>query len=372
MFRPSLESLETRDLMSVTSSFLGGVLTLTGDPGSAHNVLVRPSPVAPTAISVLADGVNTNFLGVNKVNYTGGVRGDTFTNRTPVAGTLSLGDGNNVVYTAAPSTVVTVGNGSNILQVVGGKSTITAGNGNDNIYGGVADSITAGSGQDIIYDILPGTTTITVAPHTAVDHLFTGPQTTLSGAMAQDHTAQFFVTGRTLGSGTLALQGQTLYFTANNNGDQFYVFPAANGGLTVLYNLNDGTGPKFAQFAPGQVNQIAAFGGAGNDTFINQTNIDDVMYGAGGGNTLIGGFGSLDLEKAGGAANQTSFVYGRSPVYNDLNGSATAGITSILAGTPGAFNVFRSNSPSDVIFSPSVTDVIVSLFPDQPARVIRS
>lgn len=68
----------------------------------------------------------------------------------------------------------------------------------------------------------------------------------------------------------------------------------------ATFNLNDGAGFQTLVFNKSDVKLIANFGGAGNDTLINNTNISDVQYGAGGNNLVMGGFGALDLEKAGG------------------------------------------------------------------------
>jgi hypothetical protein len=368
--RLSLEALEERSLLSVVTSFNGITLNVSVNAGP-ENVLVRPTPNVPGSVDVV-DVTNSNavtsFKGVQAVNYFGfdgnTANTDYFTNRTTIRGSLyGIGAANQVIYTIAPASAVFGGPGNNVFQVTGGQSFISPGSGSDSTYGGPGDFINVGSGANVIYDILPGNTRVNVASHTAVDHLFTGPQTVLTGAMAQDHTAQFFVTAP-LGSGTLAQKGSTLYFAANNNGDTVYFF--GNSTLvTVLYSLNDGTGFKIAGFTG--VNQISAFGGSGSDTFINNSNIDDAMYGAGGSNLLVGGFGSLDLEKSGGQAATGSTAIGRSPIANDLNGSGLTNTsnTLIFLGGPTAQNIARTNSPTDVVIGLKTTDVLVSLYPDQ-------
>ncbi len=359
MFRPSLEALEVRALLSVSSVLNGTVLSLTGDT-APHQVLIRASAAGAGAVDILADGQTQTYTGLTQVNFTAYHGATTFTNRVAtLPGTITLGDDKATVYTIAPKSTVITGNGNDILQVTGGNSIITAGNGTDNVYGGPGDTITLGSGQDIVYDILPGTQSIAVAAHTAVDHLFVGPQSTLMGALAQDHVAQFF-TAAPQGSGTLVQSGSTLYFAANNAGDTAYFFGTSQL-LIAEYSLNDGTGFHLAFFTG--VNQIAAFGGTGNDNFINSSTVDDAMYGAGGSNFLVGGFGSLDLEKSGGAAATGSTAIGRSAVYNDLNGSGLTNTTNtlIFAGGAQATNVARTNSPTDVVLG---ANRLVSLYPD--------
>jgi hypothetical protein len=361
--RLSLEALEDRQLPSVSAVLTGTILVLTGSPEAAHNVLVRPSAATPGAIDVLADGQLSTFAAPPaRISYFGGAQADTFTNRTAIPGAITLGDGANVVNSTAASTI-TAGNGNNVIQDTKGGSSITVGNGDNNIYGGPGDTIVAGSGQNIIYDILPGNTSVTVAPHQSIDHLFVGPTATLVGAQKQDHVARFFVPGRTIGSGTLVLDGDTLYFTADNAGDLFQAVPLP-GNRTGVFTRT-ATGQAFAVFKNKDFNQIAVFGGSGNDVFINQTAIDDVMYGAGGTNVLIGGYGQLDLEKAGGAAGTASVAFGNSPVYNDLTGSGVPGTSTTLVANPrAALNILRSNSPSDQLFFTQATDLILSLYPD--------
>jgi hypothetical protein len=357
----TLEALEERALLSVTAVLSGTALSLTGDEGTSHTVLVRQTANTLGSFDVVADGVTTSFTGLTQVNYQGSNQGNTFTNRvSTLPGLINVGNGYNIVYTIAKGSTVLAGNGSNILQVTGGNSTITVGNGNNNVYGGPGDTITIGNGQNIVYDILPGNTSVSVGQHgTQVDHLFIGPQTVLSGAQAQDHVAQFFVAAP-LGSGTFAQVGGTLYFAANNNGDTVSFYPLGPDSVLAFYNLNDGTGYQFAFFFG--VNQIAAFGGTGNDSFTNNTSIDDAMYGAGGSNVLVGGYGQLDLEKAGGQAATGSIAVGRSPEYNDLNGSGLTATTNTLIFTnPAAHNIARTNSPTDVVLG---ANVLVSLYPD--------
>jgi hypothetical protein len=225
----------------------------------------------------------------------------------------------------------------------------------------------AGNGSNVIYDILPGTTSITVGPHgNKTDYLFYGPQGTLTGATANDRVAQFFAPGRTPGAGTLVLDPSTgtLYFTANNNGDT-YVASSQGQNVYVVYDLNDGQGFRTASFPKSQVKLLANFGGAGNDILINTTDIPDVQYGAGGVNVLFGGYGELNLEKAGGGAAGGSIVVGNSPRYNDLNGSGQTGAQNTLVfNRSGAQNIARTNSPSDIIFGLN-QGTLVSLYPDQ-------
>jgi hypothetical protein len=343
-----LETLEERALLSANSVMLqNGLLNIVATPNVAHTAVVS-TPAAGT-VQVQLDGKTYTFTGpVTQLNYTGGNVGDSFTNLTSIGGDLAFGKGNNVVNSKATGEAIVVGNGKNFIQDFAGGNVLVAGNGQNNIYGGPGDTIVAGTGKNIIYDIL-GANQINVAPHLGTDYIFTNATSTVTGSESQDHVVSFFAAGRAAGSGTLVLDSGVLYFTANGNGDT-YVLNKVGTTLVATYNLNDGTGFHTQTFKASDVRQVANFGGAGNDTLINNTNIPDVQYGAGGNNTVIGGFGALDLEKAGGASGN-SLVVGRSTTYNDLTASLSANATATLITNPLAKqNVARSVNPSDVIF----------------------
>jgi hypothetical protein len=343
-----LEALEERALMSANSVVLqNGLLNIVATPNQHHTAVV--SQTSTNAVQVQLDSQTYTFTNpVTQINYTGGAKGDQFTNLTAIGGYLAFGNGNNVVNSKAAGETIVAGDGKNFIQDFATGNAIIAGNGQDNIYGGPGDTIVAGSGKDIIYDIL-GANSINVAPHSGTDYIFTNATSTVSGAQHADRLAVFFAANRTSGSGTLVLDSGVLYFTANNNGDT-YVLNQVGNMLVATYNLNDGTGFHTQVFNKSQVNLIANFGGSGADTLINNTNIADVQYGQGGNNVVIGGYGALDLEKAGGASGN-SLVVGRSAEYNDLTASLTAGATATLITNPAAKqNVARSVNPADVIF----------------------
>ena len=343
-----LEKLEERALLSASSVTLqNGLLNIVTSPDQHHTAVV--SQADANTVQVQLDGQTYTFTSpVNQLNYTGGNKGDNFTNLTSIGGFLAFGNGNNIVNSKAGGEAIVVGNGKNFVQDFAAGNTIVAGNGQNNIYGGPGDTITAGSGRNIIYDIL-GANQISVAAHEGRDYIFSNATSTVTGAQANDRVAVFFAAGRTAGSGTLVLDKGVLYFTANGNGDT-YVLNQVGNKLVATYNLNDVTGFHTQTFDKADVKLIANFGGAGNDVLVNNTNIADVQYGAGGNNVVIGGFGPLNLEKAGGASGN-SLVVGRSPNYNDLTASLSAGATATLITNPNAKqNVARSVNPSDVIF----------------------
>jgi hypothetical protein len=343
-----LERLEERSLLSANSVLLqNGLLNIVATPQAHHTAVV--STTSTNAVQVQLDGQTYTFTNpVTQINYTGGNKGDQFTNLTSVGGFLAFGNGDNIVNSKAANEAIIAGNGNNFVQDFAGNGSIIAGNGNNNLYGGAGDVIVAGSGKNIIYDIL-GANSINVAPHKGTDYIFSNATSTVTGNGNKDRVAVFFAANRASGSGTLVLDSGVLYFTANNNGDSYVVNQVGNK-LVATYNLNDGTGFHTQVFKKSDVQLIANFGGAGNDTLINNTDLPDVQYGQAGNNTVVGGFGDLDLEKAGGASGN-SVVVGRSSVYNDLTASLSTGATATLVTNPFAKqNVARSVNPSDVIF----------------------
>lgn len=356
-------------MLAVHATFLGGILNLVGT-GNGNTVLIRPGTAVNTVELVTGKDHGsdrtevTTFPTPTRIHYLGGntgAGGDTFVNRTTIPGTLSFGKADNVVNTAAPGTTVLAGHGNNFVQDLAGSSVITLGNGNNNVQGGAGDVITVGSGFNIVYDIGPGNQVVNVAPHAGTDYLFVGPTTTLNGAQPNDRVARFFVPGRTIGSGTLVLDGTTLYYTASHAGDTYTA--NESGNLIVVNTITNGVAAQ-TTFLKSQVRLIANFGGAGADTFRNNTSIPDLQYGAGGQNVLVGGFGPLNLLKAGGAAGN-SIAIGRSPGINDLSGSGVPGTSSILVGNAAAvLNVFRTNSAADLLVARRANDVLITLFPD--------
>jgi RTX calcium-binding nonapeptide repeat (4 copies) len=356
-----LECLEDRNLLSANSVVLNaGVLSIAVNPNDSHTAVV--SQTSTNAVQVQLDNKMYTFTDpVTQVNYQGGKHDDSFTNNTTIGGTLAFGNGNNIVLSKAGNETITAGNGNNLIQDQATNSQITVGNGNNSIYGGPGDTIKAGKGQDVIYDIL-GTNSIAVAAHEGRDYIFASASSTVTGAQANDRVALFFAANRQAGSGTLVLENGVLYFTANNAGDSFVLNQVGNK-LVATYNLNDGNGFQTQVFKRSDVKLVANFGGAGNDTLINNTDIPDVQYGAGGNNLLIGGTGPLDLEKAGGASGNSTAI-GRSPDYNDLNGSGSTNAVSVLIVNPDAkHNIVRTNNPADLIYGFATgVDTFVSPF----------
>jgi hypothetical protein len=246
--------------------------------------------------------------------------------------------------------------GSTYETASSGQATFIGGAGFNNIFGGSfkpgsSDTIFAGPGRNAVYDIL-GTDTIyggsgsgylivnaasQVFP-SANEKVITffqaqfgpvGGVTTRSPAVLQNDVN---------GNGILYLvpQSTSAAWTVNQIGT------GANAQISVLYN--DANGQQMFTFAKEQVSWIASFGATGNNSWVNNTNVNDVFYGGLGGaavqHTIIGGFGINVLKGHSG----TNFIEARG-TYNDL--TAGSGV-DFLIGSDHGRNVFRTNRASEV------------------------
>ena len=177
--RPTLEVLEDRTVLSVTTSSLSaGVLTMWSND-AASNVVVSQSG---TSIKVYdsTNGFTRIEAGVTKVQFVGGAGNDRFVNNVyslPVTAwgqggndylegyngndTLMGGDGNDTLVGYGGNDAMWGGNGNDILKGMAGDDTLygdggddklVGGDGNDTLYGGDGnDSIIGGAGTDSLY-----------------------------------------------------------------------------------------------------------------------------------------------------------------------------------------------------------------------------
>jgi hypothetical protein len=189
-----------------------------------------------------------------------------------------------------------------------------------------------------------GTSVIDTTAGGHKDRIFTTVVSTVTSKPG-DEVAIFFGAGHTRGSGTVFLStfgvdAGTLYLTATNAGNQFFVNRVDDLDV-VTYNLNDGNGLQTVSFDASQVKLVALCGGTGTDFIANNTNADTVGYVFGLNSVLIGGTGKYDLLKGIGAG---SYVEGRA-AKNDL---VTGPGADTLVSDRG-FTIFRTNAQSTVI-----------------------
>jgi Ca2+-binding RTX toxin-like protein len=175
-FVPSLESLESRELMSITSvTVSAGTLTVNCD--SANNnvsIFTQPrvvvasktmTPLVATANgSVWTDTITVKDLtrttnnywivpsaSVQKIVVNAGAGNNRIISNVATPTTVNAGDGNNYVVTGAAGDTVFCGNGNNTVITNDGNDVVVCGNGNNYILGGNGDdNLTAGSGNNNI------------------------------------------------------------------------------------------------------------------------------------------------------------------------------------------------------------------------------
>ncbi len=177
--RPTLEALEDRTVLSVTTSALtAGVLTMWSN-NAASNVVVSQSG---SSIKVYdsTNGFTRIEAGVTKVQFVGGAGNDRFVNNAYSLSvtawgqggddylegyngndTLIGGDNNDTLVGYGGNDTMWGGNGNDILKGMAGNDTLNGdggddklvgGDGNDTLYGGDGnDSIIGGAGTDSLY-----------------------------------------------------------------------------------------------------------------------------------------------------------------------------------------------------------------------------
>ena len=147
--RPSVDRLEERTLLAVTSNFAAGVLTIASDAGDAitvnqtnGNVLINNAD--PDSGTLLATDVTSidvtggplgNAIDLSAVSLTG------FANLTAVA--VDGGDGDDTIMGSALGDSLSGGAGNDTILGLAGIDTIQGGSGNDTLVGG--------QGNDEIY-----------------------------------------------------------------------------------------------------------------------------------------------------------------------------------------------------------------------------
>jgi hypothetical protein len=356
-FRPQLEHLEDR--CTPTASVLlnsAGVLSIVAD-NKGDNIIVQQASATTVEVLVPSEAGKTydfTSASVKSIAFQGGSGNDYFANLTAISSVQRAGNGDGVTYLqggTGKDTLIagTNAKGSTYESDASGQATFVGGVGYTNMFGGKsggADTIYAGSGRNAVYDILG---TDTVYGGTGSGYLIVNAQSQVF-ASAKEQVITFFqsqfgpVGGVTTGSpfvlqndvnghGILYLAPQSISanWTINQTGS------GASAQLVVTYN--DANGQQVATFAKSSVDWIASFGGTGNNTYVNNTDVNDVFYGGLGGatvqHTIIGGFGINVLKGHGG----TNFIEARG-TFNDI----TAGSgTDFLMGSDRGQNVFRVN-----------------------------
>ncbi len=226
-------------------------------------------------------------------------------------------------------------------------SVITGGNHDDTLFGGTGNNtIDGGKGDDIIYALL-GSNTIS-SEGNGKDKIFTNFPANVT-ADTQDLVVRFFRPGRTPGVPFIGVEDGVLYITPSNNGSSVVIDSVDKNTISVTYDLGDGNGLLQQTFD--DVKAISYFGGAGNDLYMNNTEIVEAAYGSAGNDVLFGNLGDFSLLKGSGG---NDVLYGRAKT-NDLSGNGGADTLSSV----GNNDVYRYDL-SDTLVGVDKKDVLIS------------
>jgi Ca2+-binding RTX toxin-like protein len=185
-FRPNCESLEARDLLSVTSVVLNaGVLKVTLDNGNDFVRISESSPLVTTATMAAASNagpapapteslasaslastalIDDNIIFLGTITVTDATNGATWSfkrssvQKIEVENHNAFGDVNTIVSTSSLPTTVDLRNsrGTNHVETGAGNDTVFGSEGNDLIWTNAGnDAVAAGAGNDRI-DTGPG------------------------------------------------------------------------------------------------------------------------------------------------------------------------------------------------------------------------
>ena len=362
----ALENLESRQLLSAVT-LSGGTLSLAGDPSSPNSLVVDygngylwanadghqlAAPASAVQKIQVTGGNAQDWVYINPViqtpvvgnSYGGndtiraGSGPDTITcgdgNDTIYAsGSISLGNGDDVVWTGALSSSVQAGDGNDLLVGGPGNDTLVAGNGHDTLIGGAgSNELQGGPNTSFPYAgpqdrVIHGTS----APAPQIPTYAPQPQSTTGTApQAAGPAAQ--APSVTLSNGVLSLVGVASdanglsvdlssngYVWANADG---HTLVAASGAIRAI-QITGGNAPDFVYINPGisAPATINTFGG--NDTIRGGSGYDTIN--SGDGNDIIYASGSIAL----GNGNSVVWVGNQSSSVQAGNGD------NLLVGGPG-------------------------------------
>ena len=339
--------LEDRTLLSVTSLFFNGDLTVLSDADDA--IVIREDPLQVGRVEVLVgttvggtltytpdtsigvlnanvvetilvgggDGANIIDLGDGQglggvdttiwtslvgVTIEGGNGNDTITGTINFSDMIDAGDGNDIVTVGSAGVTADGGDGNDTLTGGVGADVLSGGDGNDEIHGLTgADTIDAGNGHDLVNggDEPAGTGDSIIGGH---------GHDTLVGGNGDDwingksgHDSISGGNGSDVmhgGSGRDQMEGGAGDDTINGHGYNDTIL--GNGGSD---RINGHWGHDFLDGDDASGGTTAGndtvLGGAGRDTLLGNLG-DDLLRGQGGRDTLVGGQGLDKLDGGGG------------------------------------------------------------------------
>lgn len=372
-----VERMEERRLLAASVAVnAAGILTILAD-NNGDNIIVQQPDANTVEVLVNSEAGKTYDFSsgsINSICFQGGLGNDYFANNTAINSIQHAGDGAGITYLQGGTgkDVLIGGNnpmGSTYESAFSGQAMFVGGAGFNNIFGGKlggSDIIFAGPGRNAVYDILGNNT---VYGGTGSGYLIVNA-TSQVVASPKETVITFFqsqfgpIGGVTIGSPAVLqkdVNGHGILYLAPQSASANWTVNQVGTGdaaqLVVLYN--DANGQQTFTFPKSQVSWIASFGGTGNNTYVNNTNVNDVLYGGLGGaavqHTIIGGFGINVIKGHSG----TNTLQARG-TYNDL----TAGSgTDFITGSGRGQNVFRTNRTSEVTWLDNfhASDVVLGL-----------
>ncbi len=308
----TIEQLESRLTPSNNPAFV----SQNGGSVSIYGVSEKPNVITADSVGnqvrVTINGNAVFFDGVTQMYLFGGSKTDYITNNTSVNSSIYGLDGNDTI------------------QASGGN-----------------DFIVPGQGKDVVYDLL-GTNFVYTNEDIAKDTVFTNFQST-AFVGPNDQLVTFFAPNRTPGAGVVSFESGVLYIAPSNNGTNVTINEVKQN-IVVTYDMGDGKGVQSLSVPKAQLDYIAYFGGAGNDVYINNTNVSEAAYGSAGNDTIVSGFGKYNLLKGSGG-NDTLLARGKKA---DMSGNG--GTDIFISQAKNA--VFRTDV-LDLIFGAKADDLVI-------------
>jgi hypothetical protein len=147
-FRPRLEALEDRLLMTYGITLAEGVLTIEGNAW-ANRAQVNYNSTGQVVATLDQTGATFDAKDVRTIVFRGEDGNDMFTNNTAIASTAYGGSGDDVLRGGSGNDVLHGEEGNDKLYGRGGDDKLYGGAGNDGLYGGLGnDELHGGAGAD--------------------------------------------------------------------------------------------------------------------------------------------------------------------------------------------------------------------------------
>jgi len=225
-----------------------------------------------------------------------------------------------------------------------GTNVMVGGTGLNNFFAGRGSyTFTTGPGFNALYSILATSNVINASAGTGYIIVNPGSKITSNPSYSIVTFFQFGAVGAATPNTPAALvqpdaNGHRILYLNPQMASTSYAVYDFGGTIYVLYN--DAAGFQLFAFPDAGVTWMAEFGAGGQNTVVNNTSINDVLYGGLSGNHyLVGGYGINVLK---GHTGQNVLV-ARGAIYNDV----TAGNgTDLIVTNPYADGVVRANQKS--------------------------